>query len=77
MTLDEAINHCEEVSKECKNTECSLDHLQLAAWLKELKQGRESWAKKAETWMRDNIGFTDVLSKEIALSEFREYMKKC
>lgn len=42
MTLDEAIKHCEEVSKECKNTECSLDHLQLAAWLKELKEYREN-----------------------------------
>lgn len=37
MTLDEAIQHCEEVSKDCPNEQCSMDHKQLASWLKELK----------------------------------------
>lgn len=41
MTLDEAIEHCEDVFKteECKD--CANEHLQLANWLKELKQVRE------------------------------------
>ena len=39
MTLEEAIDHCEEVAKiECG--ECAEEHLQLAKWLKELKERR-------------------------------------
>jgi hypothetical protein len=40
MTLDEAIQHAKEVSEQCANQECSLDHMQLARWLEELKQRR-------------------------------------
>lgn len=36
MTLHEAIKHCEEVASGCSNTECSLEHKQLANWLIEL-----------------------------------------
>lgn len=36
MTLDEAIEHAEEVASSCEG-QCSLDHKQLAEWLKELK----------------------------------------
>lgn len=39
MTLEEAIDHCEEVAKiECGK--CAEEHLQLAKWLKELKERR-------------------------------------
>ena len=40
MTLDEAIQHANEVAATCENNECSLDHKQLAEWLEELKQRR-------------------------------------
>jgi len=40
MTLDEAIQHCQE--KVCDNSECSQEHRQLAEWLTELKQYREN-----------------------------------
>ena len=40
MTLDEAIQHAKEVSAQCTNQECSLEHMQLAKWLEELKQRR-------------------------------------
>lgn len=43
MTLEEAIQHCEQ--KACGNTECAIEHKQLAKWLRELqilKSGR-SW----------------------------------
>lgn len=43
MTLDEAIQHCEEVSENCTNEKCSMDHKQLADWLKELKILREKF----------------------------------
>ena len=39
MTLDEAIQHCEE--KGCYNTECAIEHRQLAEWLQELKKYKE------------------------------------
>jgi hypothetical protein len=40
MTLDEAIQHANEVASTCSNKECGLDHAQLAMWLEELKQRR-------------------------------------
>lgn len=40
MTLDEAIQHANEVATICTDKECSLDHKQLALWLEELKQRR-------------------------------------
>ena len=40
MTLDEAIQHAKEVASQCTNQECSLEHMQLAKWLEELKQRR-------------------------------------
>lgn len=45
MTLEEAIKHCEE--KACDNTECALEHKQLAEWLQELQKYRKN-AKKEE-----------------------------
>ena len=45
MTLEEAIIHCEE--KACGNTQCALEHRQLAEWLKELQQYRKN-ARKEE-----------------------------
>ena len=44
MTLDEAIQHCDEVAAECELYEieieyaCGKEHRQLAAWLRELKE---------------------------------------
>lgn len=49
FTLDEAIEHCYEVSKKkdiCK--ECADEHLQLAKWLKELKTLRQKVKKDKE-----------------------------
>lgn len=44
MTLEEAIVHCEE--KACGNTQCALEHRQLAEWLQELRQYRKNARKK-------------------------------
>lgn len=35
MTLDEAVIHCKE--KACGNTQCALEHKQLAEWLEVAK----------------------------------------
>lgn len=40
MTLDEAIAHAKERS--CSNSECALEHKQLAEWLEELKNYRNN-----------------------------------
>ena len=44
MTLDEAIEHCEEVAKIVCD-ECAEEHMQLAEWLRELKKLREQSKK--------------------------------
>lgn len=45
MTLDEAIEHAREVGekmqKNCDTKSCGDEHLQLAAWLEELRQRRQ------------------------------------
>lgn len=40
MNLDEAIIHCLSVSKRCSG-QCSMDHIQLAKWLAELRSYRK------------------------------------
>lgn len=44
MTIDEAIEHCENVAKN-NCSKCGVEHLQLADWLKELKTYRETVQK--------------------------------
>ncbi len=39
MTLEEAIEHCQE---KINNTKCGLEHQQLRDWLIELKKFREA-----------------------------------
>ena len=41
LTLEEAIEHCKE--KSCGNSECALEHKQLAEWLRELQYYRNIW----------------------------------
>jgi hypothetical protein len=49
MTLDEAIKHCEDVAAKCfversarnHSGKCGFEHLELAAWLRELKAYKE------------------------------------
>ena len=44
MTLNEAIKHCEEKSKELGCTKCGKEHAQLAEWLKELQRYRFTYS---------------------------------
>ena len=41
MTLEEAIEHCKEITEKCTNKECALDHQQLCEWLMELQKYRD------------------------------------
>lgn len=54
MTIDEAIQHCEEKARELGCTECAQEHRQLAAWLRELKFRRKAQADlDAVRWRAD------------------------
>jgi hypothetical protein len=63
MTLDEAIKHCENVAAKCfversarnHSGKCGFEHLELAAWLRELKAYKEQEP------------CTDTISREAAL----------
>ena len=41
MTLQEAINHIDEVIKDTECEECKKEHIQLKQWLIELQEFRE------------------------------------
>lgn len=45
MSLEEAIKHCKE--KACGNTQCAIEHRQLAEWLEELKKYKRGNKMKA------------------------------
>lgn len=41
MTLEEAIQHCNDKAAELNGTACGIEHKQLRDWLEELKKFRE------------------------------------
>ena len=57
MSIDEAIQHCEEMALCNKNGECGEEHRQLAEWLSELKRLR---AEPVRTELRKAV---DLLHK--------------
>ena len=50
MTLEEAIQHCNDMARlnEAECFECAEEHRQLAEWLTELKEYREQEPKQGE-----------------------------
>ena len=55
MTIDEAIQHCEDKARELGCTECAQEHYQLAGWLRALKFRRKQQLKlDAIRWRADN-----------------------
>ena len=72
MTLDEAIEHCEEKAKGCDS--CSMEHKQLADWLKELMTLRNEVDRLREEADRnsrvlDKIPWDMVIDAENAVDE--------
>ena len=54
LSIDEAIRHDEDKSRELGCTECAQEHRQLAAWLRELKFRRKAQAAlDAARWRAD------------------------
>ena len=59
MALDDAISHCYDVAKNAgadTYEACRLEHLQLAAWLEELRSRREDDPAFALLGLRESIG---------------------
>lgn len=57
MNLDEAITHCLSVSKRCSG-QCSMDHIQLAKWLADLKPNtpeNKKYLEMCEKWTKVTI----------------------
>ena len=86
MTLEEAIIHCKE--KACNNTQCALEHRQLAEWLKELQQYRNKGKLKDLTFadaikygyeqaQQDYIEYAQlwVDSGEVNIKSFKQFLK--
>lgn len=42
MTIQQAIEHCEEVARTCGIKDCEEEHLQLADWLRELEKYKQN-----------------------------------
>lgn len=72
MTIDEAIRHCEEVA-ECNEIaglesearrQCCNDHRQLAEWLTELKELRNSIGAVKFKDMKEAVGLLQELNTE-------------
>ena len=87
MTIDEAIQHCKEVSESCLSNDCSVHHIQLMNWLKELKELRKRFDKKEkrklcrvtfntsrelEEWVNENIDPDDITA--INYNDFGIYL---
>lgn len=53
MTLEEAIQHCYEISKRADNYACSKELLQLAEWLEELQERRKQ--EQRRIWQKGTI----------------------
>lgn len=67
MTLDEAIQHCEDVAASNTCADCASEHEQLAAWLKELKDYRANYERKAAELQ----GIDAQLLEQINIDELR------
>ena len=67
MTLDEAIEHCEEKAK-CGDS-CGMEHKQLAEWLKELKTIREEYEIKCRILYNVPTDIVADIEEELGLNE--------
>ena len=57
MSLDDAISHCYDVAENTATCEaCRVEHLQLAAWLEELRLRREDDPAFALLGLRESVG---------------------
>lgn len=60
MTLEEAIQHCEE--KSCGNSHCNQEHKQLAEWLKKLQRYEKALSQIANSKSESEASLRDMIS---------------
>ena len=79
MTLDEAIEHAEEVARTCDDSQCAADHMQLAKWLR-MTRGID----EAETSYTEKIRKLEAQNKwlrrectALRESQQREFARSC
>lgn len=90
MTINEAIEHCKDVTLHCDNKECAYEHVQLMNWLKELKCLRLVVDKKylddiallKKAWVNDyyfekelSRDLTGMFAKPKSIGELAEIFK--
>jgi hypothetical protein len=75
MTIEEAIEHCEEVADyDCYNDkefECAKEHRQLAEWLEELKKYR-----RARTILSQNRIATDRYGEVVLWDDIKRVLEE-
>lgn len=73
MTLEEAIKHCEE--NICDNSLCSMEHKQLAEWLKELQELRREQEQKMTN--EELVRLANLCYYDFDLSEGEDNCENC
>ena len=67
LTLEEAIEHAEDIAISAIGCECREEHKQLVAWLRELQETRKErdyWKEKAHSYEQTIFKLTDAISKQ-------------
>ena len=79
MSIDEAIQHCEEMALCAKNGECGEEHRQLAEWLRELKRLRAEPVRHGQWLCVDTDTEQFFLCNRCKKKEYREsdYCPNC
>ena len=76
MSLDEAIEHCKEMS--CGNNACALEHKQLEKWLTELKELKEqepAWSEEDENILNNIMVFTSGYADKRVVKKWVSFLK--
>ena len=68
LTLEEAIMHCQE--KSCGNSECALEHKQLAEWLRELQYRRNIWKNPSQKPKEGEIVLIQLNGCQMYIGEY-------
>ena len=71
MTLEEAIMHCQE--KSCGNSECALEHKQLAEWLRELQDRRNIWKDPSQKPKKGEIVLIQVHGRKMYIGKYFQH----
>lgn len=72
MSLEQAIEHAEDIATSAIGCECREEHRQLVEWLRELQEKRKErdyWQEKAHSYEQTIFKLTDAISKQSERAE--------